>query len=215
MTVHESSRTAVTRLLLEASGGNREALDQLFPLIYDELRKIGRDRLKGERASHTLNATALVHEAYLTLIQQDRVEWQSRTHFFAVASTAMRRILISYARARLSQKRGEGVEHVSLDQITESVGTGLFSEDEASGLLAVDDALEELATFNPRGAEVVEYRFFGGLTHGEIATVTGVSEVTVRRRWTAARAWLRSRITPEELERTDTLLVTDGSSSGG
>ena len=210
MSADEERRVAVTRLLSKASGGNREALDQLFPLVYDELRKIGRERLKAERASHTLNATALVHEAYLTLVNQDRVEWQSRTHFFAVASTAMRRILISYARARLSLKRGDGAEHVSLDAVGEEVAQGLFSEDQATGLLAVDEALEQLAAFNPRGAEVVEYRFFGGLAHGEIATVTGVSEVTVRRRWTAARAWLRTQLTDAEFGVAATAIVAEG-----
>lgn len=207
MSVDPNSRAAVTRLLSEASGGNRDALDQLFPLVYDELRRIGQDRLRAERAAHTLNATALVHEAYLALVQQDRVEWQSRSHFFAVASTAMRRILISYARARLSQKRGDGAVHIPLDEVEDGVEGELFDENEAAGLLALDKAMGQLAEFNPRGAEVVEYRFFGGLAHSEIATVTGVSEVTVRRRWTAAKAWLRGHLDPDDLERTGQLLT--------
>jgi len=182
----------------------------LFPLVYDELKVIGRERLRRERDGHTLNATALVHEAYLSLVQQEHVAWQSRAHFFAVASTAMRRILISYARARLARKRGAGGPRVSLDKVAESLAGELFTEDQATELVALDGAMEELKDFNPRGAEVVEYRFFGGLAHREIAEVTGVSEVTVRRRWTAAKAWLRSRLEPGSVDRAGTLLRPAG-----
>ncbi|MEQ9401222.1 MAG: sigma-70 family RNA polymerase sigma factor [Longimicrobiales bacterium] len=198
---------AVTRLLAEASGGDRSAMDRLFPLVYDELKAISRARLRREREGHTLNATALVHEAYLALVEQDRVEWQSRAHFFAVASLAMRRILISYARARLSEKRGGGQAHVPLDDVAGSVESpDVLSPDEATELVALDDALGELETFNPQGAEVVQYRFFGGLEHREIAEVTGVSEVTVRRRWTAAKTWLRGYLDPGLVDRTTSLL---------
>ncbi|HZD04706.1 MAG TPA: ECF-type sigma factor, partial [Longimicrobiales bacterium] len=157
----------VTRLLREASDGRREAFDALFPLVYDQLKTIGRQRLRKEPDGHTLNATALVHEAYLALVRQERVEWQSRAHFFAVASTAMRRILVSYARARLSHKRGGGGTPVPLDAVADSLADELFSVDEATELVALDGALAELEDFNPRGAEVVAYRFFGDLTHRE------------------------------------------------
>ncbi len=201
----------VTRLLSEASGGNRDALDQLFPLVYDELKSISRSRLRREREGHTLNATALVHEAYLALVEQDRVEWQSRAHFFAVASLAMRRILISYARARLSEKRGAGEVPVPLDAVAGTLeAPDVLTEDEATDLLALDGALENLRNFNPQGAEVVEYRFFGGLEHKEIAEVTGVSEVTVRRRWTAAKTWLRGYLDHGLVDRTGTLLRPAG-----
>lgn len=196
----------VTRLLREASGGRRDALDELFPLVYEELKDIGRKRLRRERDGHTLNATALVHETYLALVRQDRVEWQSRAHFFAVASTAMRRILINYARARLADKRGGGEPSVSLDAVADTLANQLFTVDQATELVALDGAMEDLKDFNPRGAEVVEYRFFGGLAHKEIAEVTGVSEVTVRRRWTAAKAWLRGRLAPDAVDRAATLL---------
>lgn len=202
-----TTSSEVTRLLSEASGGNRNALDRLFPLVYEELKSISRARLKRERDSHTLNATALVHEAYLALVEQDRVEWQSRAHFFAVASLAMRRILVSHARARLSQKRGGDAAHVSLDDVAGRVEhPDVLSPDEATELLALDGALGTLKEFNPQGAEVVQYRFFGGLEHREIAEVVGVSEITVRRRWTAAKAWLRSHLDPDVVDRTTTLI---------
>lgn len=188
MTPRDNTAADVTDLLAQASGGNRQAFDQLLPHVYDELRALARAKLRAERAGHTLNATALVHEAYVRLIAQDRVEWQSRVHFFAVASQAMRRILINYARARNAEKRGGGAQHVELN---EAIGTELATE-----LVALDDALQELETFNERGARVVEYRFFGGLTHDEIAQAMGLSEATVRRAWRSARAWLRDSLAP-------------------
>lgn len=193
--------TPVTHLLSEASAGDRKALDRLFPLVYDELKEISRARLRKERDGHTLNATALVHEAYMRLVAQDEVEWQSRSHFFAVASMAMRRILVSHARAKLAHKRGGGGADVPLDEVAEHVpGGDAMSADEATELVALDDALEELRGFNPRGADVVAYRFFGGLAHREIAEVTGVSEVTVRRRWRAAKTWLRGYLDPDTVD---------------
>ena len=183
-------------------------MDELFPLVYDELKALGRSKLRREPKGHTLNATALVHEAYIKLVHHDSVEWQGRAHFFGVASLCMRRILVSHARARLSQKRGLGESPVPLDDdLALPAGEGLFSDDEATELVALDEALEQLQDFNPRGAEVVLHRFFGGLSHREIAEVSGVSEVTVRRRWTAAKTWLRSLLDPTQLERTQTLLV--------
>jgi RNA polymerase sigma-70 factor (ECF subfamily) len=182
----------VTRLLHEASAGNRTAFDQLVPLVYDELHRIAANRIRAEPVGHTLSPTALVHEAYLQLVAQDRAQWHSRAHFFAVAAQAMRRILINYAKMKDRQKRGGGDVPIDLDA-AEAMGataTG-FSNDQAEDLLTLDAALEELRAFNPEGADVVEYRFFGGLQFKEIAEVAGVSEVTVRRRWTTARAWLR------------------------
>lgn len=199
----------VTRLLAAASGGNREAIDQLFPLVYDELRAIGHERMSQERVGHTLNATALVHEAYLTLVRQDAVEWQSRAHFFAVASTAMRRILIDYARARLTEKRGGG-RVVSIERLESAPEFEIFNDAEAEQILALDRALTRLREFNPRGAEVIEYRFFGGLGHRDIAEVTGVSETTVRRRWRTAKAWLKHDLRKEEFDGASALLRPEG-----
>jgi RNA polymerase sigma factor (TIGR02999 family) len=179
----------LTELLEHASGGNAEAFNRLFPLVYEELRVIARGRLRSERAGHTLNTTALVHEAYLKLIDQTRVHWQNRAHFFAIASRAMHRILINYAEMRNAGKRGGGAPHVPL----EDAGIAL-TESQVEELLVLDDALSRLRTFNEEGADVVVYRFFGGLTYDEIAEVTGTSAITARRRWTAARAWLRREL---------------------
>jgi RNA polymerase sigma factor (TIGR02999 family) len=182
----------VTRLLHEVSAGNRTAFDQLVPLVYDELHRIATNRIRAEPVGHTLTPTALVHEAYLQMVQQDRAQWHSRAHFFAVAAQAMRRILINYAKMKDRLKRGGGSVPIDLD-VAEAMGATAvgFRDDQAEDLLTLDAALDELRSFNPDGAAVVEYRFFGGLQFKEIAEVTGVSEVTVRRRWTTARAWLR------------------------
>ena len=185
----------ITRLLHEASAGNKQAFDNLVPLVYDELHKIATSRLKIEPAGHTLTPTALVHEAYLRLVQQDRTEWHSRAHFYAIAALAMRRILINHAKSRARQKRGAGAIQVDLDAAERLGETAVnFSDEQADELIALDTALTQLKSFNEEGAEIVEYRFFGGLQFKEIAEVTGVSEVTVRRRWAAARAWLRKEI---------------------
>ncbi|MEZ4416400.1 MAG: sigma-70 family RNA polymerase sigma factor [Gemmatimonadota bacterium] len=185
----DSSKDQITRLLVEARDGDRAAFDRLLPAVYEELRSLAQGRLRWERDGHTLNATALVHEAYLKLVDQDQVQWQSRGHFFAVASEAMRRILVNHARARNAQKRGGAHDHVDLHD------TQVFSSDrEAEGIEALGDALDRLQAFDPRGAHVVTYRFFGGLSHGEVAEVLGVSEITVRRAWTSARVWLRREL---------------------
>lgn len=185
----------VTRLLHDASHGNRQAFDELLPLVYDELRRVAQNQMSRERDDHTLSATALVHEAYVKLVAQDRVAWAGRSHFFAIAAQAMRRVLVTYAEARRAAKRGGGVRPLSLDDPArlppEAAG---LTATQAEDVLDLDDALHRLAEFNPRGAQVVEYRFFGGLAHGDIAEVLGVSEVTVRRAWTAARAWLRREL---------------------
>jgi len=185
-------RSDVTELLAEASHGNREAFDRLVPLVYDELRALAESRLRAERMGHTLNATALVHEAYVRLAAQETVAWKGRAHFFALASQAMRRVLVNYAEARNAQKRGGQAIHVRLDAVADRL-----AEHQAHEIMALDGALDELEAFNHRGARVVEYRFFGGLTHEEIGEVMGLSEVTVRRAWRAARAWLRGTLDPE------------------
>ncbi len=188
----------VTQLLHQASNGNQDAFNKLLPLVYEELKQLARKKLRAEREGHTLNATALVHEAYLKLVDQKEVEWQSRTHFFAIASQAMRRILIDYAKLKKAGKRGGGAPHVSLET-AESVSPGeIFNDDQASELIALDDALNRLAEFNQRGAQVVQYRYFGGLSHSEIAEVLGTSEITVRRAWTMAKSWLRRELNEEE-----------------
>jgi RNA polymerase sigma factor (TIGR02999 family) len=179
----------VTRLLLDASHGNREAFDRLLPLVYDELRRVAQNQMSRERPDHTLNATALVHEAYVKLVGQERVEWTGRAHFFAVASQAMRRVLVTHAEARRAQKRGGGAPHVPLDVAAEALTVR-----QANDVLDLHEALERLEAFNPRGARVVECRFFGGMPYPEIAEVLGVSEPTVRRAWSAARAWLRREL---------------------
>jgi len=181
---------AVTRLLGEVNDGREGAADRLLPLVYEELQDIARRQLRAERPGHTLNTTALVHEAWIKLADQDRTSWQNRLHFFGVAATAMRRVLINYARARTAMKRGGTAPHVDLDEVEHLLG-----EREAEELIALDEALDRLREFNPRGAEVVTQRFFGGLTHDEIAQLMGTSTVTVRRSWSVAKSWLRRELT--------------------
>ncbi len=185
MSTQPTDRDQVTALLSAASGGNVDALNRLIPLVYDELRRLAHSRLRHERSDHTLNTTALVHEAYLKLVEQTRVEWQSRAHFYAIASKAMQRILVNYATMKKAEKRGGGAAHVSLDDVQVAL-----DDAQADELIALDDALTRLRAFNQRGADVVTYRFFGGLTHDEIAEVMGTTAITVRRAWTAARTWL-------------------------
>ena len=181
--------TEVTRLLKQAAAGDRSAFARLFPLVYDELKALARHKLAFERDGHTLGATALVHEAYLRLAGQADADWQSRSHFMAVAAQAMRRILVDYARRRGAGKRGGGAGVLPLEA-ADAETPAWVPDEETDRLVALDDALERLGTFNARGAQVVSYHFFGGLTFAEIATVLGVSEVTARRSWSMARAWL-------------------------
>jgi len=184
------SKETVTQLLVEARGGNADALNELMPLVYEELRTLAHEKLRYERADHTLGTTALVHEAYLRLVNQREVQWQSRSHFFALAAQAMRRILVNYAEQHNAQKRGGGTPDVPLDQAVEH-GEIVFSAERIEQILGIDQALARLETFNERGCRVVEYRFFGGLTHREVAEVMGLSVSTVRRAWSAAKTWLR------------------------
>jgi RNA polymerase sigma factor (TIGR02999 family) len=174
----------VTRLLVKAGGGDQDALNQLVPLVYDELRRVAERQLRRERQGHTLGASGLVNEAYLKLVDQLKVDWQSRQHFYAVASRAMRQILIDYARRRKTEKRGAGWDRTSIGQKQ----LGLDSPLEE--LLALDEALERMSEMDDRMRQVVEYRFFCGLTEKETAELLGVNLRTIQRDWLKARAWL-------------------------
>ncbi|QQS39822.1 MAG: sigma-70 family RNA polymerase sigma factor [Acidobacteriota bacterium] len=179
----------VTRLLIEWSKGDKLVLEELFPLVYGELQKIARRYLRGENRAITLQTTALVHEAYLKLIDQNRVQWQNRAHFFGIAAQAMRRILLDNARRRLAGKRGQGARHVSIDS-----GEIDVSDERAAELVDLDEALERLQEVDPDKARIVELRYFGGLSIEEAAEVLGVSVATVNRGWRTARAWLHSEL---------------------
>jgi len=174
----------VTQLLLAWSNGDKSAMDQLIPLVYGELRRLTKQHMRRERAGHTLQATALIHEAYLRLIDASQMRLENRRHFFAVASRLMHQALVDLARERGSLKRGGAVEHVSLD---EALMVGEHSDE---GLLEFDEALQALAEFDERKSQVVEMRFFGGLSVGETAEVLDVSVETVHRDWRLARSWL-------------------------
>jgi RNA polymerase sigma factor (TIGR02999 family) len=178
------NRSDATQLLLQWDGTNREVLDRLMPLVYDELRRLARRHLQRERADHTLQTTELVHEAYLNLIHQDRARWQNRAHFFAIASRAMRRVLLMHARKKQAAKRGGGERPHSLDEVT------VATEEHPLELIALDDALSQLETLDERLARVVECRYFGGLTVEETAEALGISAATVKRDWRTAKAWL-------------------------
>jgi len=181
----------VTKLLLEARAGDPEAMDRLVALVYEELHTLAHQKLRFEPTGHTLQTTALVHEAYLKLVDQQRVDWQNRAQFFAVAALAMRRILVNHAEGRRAAKRGGGAAPVPLDDAhLRGASPDVLDEQ----ILALNEALTRLAAFNERGARVVEYRFFGGLSYEEIATTMGVSPITVRRAWESARAWLKREL---------------------
>jgi RNA polymerase sigma factor (TIGR02999 family) len=182
----------VTRILREWSDGEADAPARLMPLVYEELRRQARNYLEKERNSHTLQPTALVHEAYLRLVDQTRVSWQNRSHFFGMAANMMRRILVDYARAHASEKRGGAAQRLSIDDIHISV------EERAASLVALDEAVEKLAKFDERKAKIVEMRFFGGLTDEEISEILGVSSRTVWRDWRTARLWLYRELSGSE-----------------
>lgn len=184
-----ASPPEVTRLLVALTDGNRAVLDQLLPLIYDELRRLAGSYLRRERSDHTLQATALVHEAYMRMVDQSRVQWQNRAHFFGVAAQMMRRILVDHARRHAAEKRGSAGEKISLDAIS---GISVSPDKD---MVALDEALTQLAEFDPQQARVVEMKYFGGLTIEEIAEVLGVSPATVKREWSTAKAWLYLALT--------------------
>jgi RNA polymerase sigma factor (TIGR02999 family) len=175
----------VTQLLVEWNQDDQAALDALLPLVYDELRHLARSYLRRERPDHTLQATALVHEAYLRLIDQRDVTWQNRAHFFGIAAEMMRRILVNHALARQASKRGGPQQKLALDEAVS------FAAEREVDLVALDEALQELATFDPRQCQIVELRFFGGLSIEETGEVLGLSPATVKREWGVAKLWLR------------------------
>jgi RNA polymerase sigma factor (TIGR02999 family) len=185
----------ITRLLRAVSLGDRSAFDRLVPLVYGDLSVLARHNLRSERDGHTLNTTALVHEAYLRLADQTRATFDNRHQFFAVASEAMRRILIDYAKRRQAGKRGGGAPQLPLEEAEDVPSTVFLGDQQAVELLALDDALTRLAAFHPQGAAIVQYRFFAGLAHSEIAELLGTSERSVRRSWMTAKAWLRRDVT--------------------
>lgn len=177
------SSREVTRLLVDWGNGDQAALDELIPLVYDELRRVARRYMRRESQGHTLQTSALVNEAYLRLIDQKSVHWQNRAHFFGVAAQLMRRILVDHARSRSRAKRGGGAPMVSLAE------QAMISK-EASEVIALDDALSNLAEMDPRKSQIVEMKFFGGLTTEEVAEVLKITSRTVEREWRKAKAWL-------------------------
>ncbi|HEY7569108.1 MAG TPA: ECF-type sigma factor [Gemmatimonadaceae bacterium] len=187
--------TRITRLLHEWSTGDEEALNILMPLVHRELRQLAREHMRHERPSHTLQATALVSEAYLRLLKLKRIRWEDREHFFAVAARLMRQILVDAARARDAQKRGLGVRPASLE---EAESAGSTEGNAASDLLFVDEALQKLQAVDARKAQVVELRVFMGLSIEEVAAALSVSVETVKRDWRLAKAWLAQELTPAD-----------------
>ncbi len=180
-----STQSEITRLLADWSKGDQAALDKLLPMVYDELHRLARSYMRRERPDHTLQTTALVHEAYLRLVGQQNAHWQTRVHFFAAAAQVMRHILVDHARGRLRAKRGDGIPEVSLDD------AAIISEERADALLAVNDALISLTALDPRKSRVFELRYFGGMSVDEAAEALQVSPATVARDWRMAKAWLR------------------------
>ena len=180
--------SGVTELLRRWNSGDREAMDRLMPIVYDELRRLAAGYLKGERPGHTLQPTALVHEAYLRLVRQDRVEWQNRAHFFGIAASMMRRVLVDHARLRQAEKRDAGGFRLTL-QLGEAFEAARDPE-----LIELDQALGRLERLDADQARVVELRFFGGLTVEETAVVLGISTATVKREWRTAKAFLRDEM---------------------
>lgn len=174
----------VTDLLARWRSGERQALDLLVPIVYDELRKLARHYIERERPGHTLQTTALVHEAYVRLVGQHPPEWKSRAHFYGVAARLMRQVLVDHARANRAEKRGGGLPKLALDDdVARSYGSDI-------DLLVLDNALQSLTELNPQQAQIVELRFFSGLTIEDTSEVMGISPASVKRSWTAARAWL-------------------------
>ncbi|PYQ62432.1 MAG: RNA polymerase subunit sigma-70 [Acidobacteria bacterium] len=184
----DSRANDVTGLLLSWRQGDAGALDRLVPLVYDELRRVARRHLRRERPGHSLQATALVHEVYLRLVDVDRMTLKSRTHFFAVAARLMRQILVDHARRKRAGKRGGGVTMMSLDEVSPAAQTSNVD------VLALDQALDALSSFDPQQCRVVELRFFAGLNIDEAAEALGISTATVEREWAMAKAWLYQRL---------------------
>ncbi len=180
-----------TALLHASQNGNREAIDELFPLVYEELRRLAKSKMKSERGEHTLQATALVHEVYVRLIGQNKQTWQSRAHFFGLAAEMMRRILVNYALQRNTEKRFGGQTRLVLDEIVD------FTTGQNLNLILLDESLKKLGEFDERQSKIVELKFFGGLTTEEIAEVLEISDSTVKREWRIAKAWLHNELKAE------------------
>jgi RNA polymerase sigma factor (TIGR02999 family) len=191
MTTPSASPQVVTQLLIDWSRGDQAALDSLMPLVYQELRRLAHCYMRRERVGHTLQTTALINEAYLRLVEQQHVQWHNRAHFFAISAQLMRRILVDHARSHARAKRGGGVLKMSLDEAL------VPSQKRAAELVALDDALQSLATVDLRKSQVVELRFFGGLSVEETAEVLKVTPMTVTRDWKTAKAWLHREMSNE------------------
>jgi RNA polymerase sigma factor (TIGR02999 family) len=187
----DANASGITQLLIAWGDGEPAALDQLVPLVYEDLRRLAAGYMLRETPGHSLQPTALVHEAYVRLIDQRRVQWRNRAHFFGVAASMMRRILVDHARARRAEKRGGDA-----DRVTMTADDVAAPERNAVDILALHESLERLATFDPQQERIVELRYFGGLTIDEAAEVIGVSPATVVREWTIAKAWLRANLSP-------------------
>ncbi len=186
--ISSTAREDVTRLLVNWSVGDGDAPARLMPLVYEELRQLARQYLQRERPDHTLQATGLVHEAYLHLVDQKTTTWQNRAHFFGVAAQVMRRILVDHARSHRAEKRGGNWDKLAFDEALAP------SAERSIDLVALDDALKDLLALDPRQSQIVELRFFGGLTNEEIGEVLNVSPRTVKREWRMAKAWLRREV---------------------
>ncbi len=178
----------VTQALVELSKGDRSALDRLLPIVYGQLRQLAENQLRQERVGHTLTPTALVHEAYLKLVQLEQIDWRGKSHFFGACAQSMRRILISYARMKKAEKRGSGAEHVPIDNVI------LAAQDRPAEIIALDEALTKLERLSERQARVVECRFFAGMSVEETGEAIGISPATVKREWTVARAFLNREL---------------------
>ncbi|MFN2454345.1 MAG: sigma-70 family RNA polymerase sigma factor [Pyrinomonadaceae bacterium] len=196
MPAYSPARHELTQLLIDWSNGDESAPDKLFPLVYTELKRTARRYLRKETPGHTLQTTALVNEAYLRLIDQQRVHWQNRAQFYAIAATVMRRILVDHARSHARLRRGGGARKISLDEIA------AVSDERAAELIALDEALQSLAQVDARRSQVVELRFFGGLSNSEIAEVLKIAPNTVMRDWNMARAWLYREMRREDMDET-------------
>lgn len=188
----EASTPSVTQLLQAWRAGDKTALDQLLPLVQSELHRLAKRIMSRERQGHTWQTTELVNEAYLRLVNQQQVEWHDRAHFFAVASQVMRHLLVDHARERQQVKHGGGTQHLSLDEVA------VIAPDRSAELLALDDALNQLAAFDKQKSRIVELRYFGGLTVEEVAEVLGIASITVKREWARAKLWLYKELQPQE-----------------
>lgn len=185
----QSDGDSITEMLIELTEGNKDVVNHILPHIYDELRRLASSYLRKERSNHTLQPTALVHEAYMKLIDQNRVKWQNRAHFFGIAAQVMRRILMDHARKHQAEKRGGEFEKLPIEE-----EILIVSQDKSAELIALDEALDELAKIDPDKARIVELRYFGGLSIEETAEVMGVSVPTINRHWKMAKAWLYSQV---------------------